>query len=370
MKIGILTFHRALNYGAALQMYALSKVLSKKGHQVYIIDYRNEHIEKAYKSFPFNVFLERRNVIKSFKKFTNRVFSISILQRKRKHFDDFIASYLKVDEKASYSNADISKDYDLYIVGSDQVWNFSITGGVDETYFLHFPKNGNAVKASYAASLEKSNHKFIAENKKRYADLLSNLDLISVRENEVNDLIRPITDKKVVTVLDPTLLLSQKDYDLILEKPKAEKGYVLVYHLSANTELLLSASKIANEKGLDIIEIHARTKPFLNKGKHKQDLSPQEFLGYMKFADFIVTSSFHGTCFSIIFNRPFYVMSKSPSDRQKNLLRSLGLDDRMISTHTQVRTENIIDFTNPNVKLQALVDHSFLFIDEMLSFRK
>jgi hypothetical protein len=369
MKIAILTFHRALNYGAVLQLHALSVVLKAKGCEVTVIDYRNKLIEKKYQSFPFYILFERKNIFQSIKIFTRKILSISIQNKKREKFNQFISQTLQVDSRIANSGKEIRDDFDVYLVGSDQVWNNFITGGFDEAYFLKFPIKKDVVKASYAASLERSNHQFIKKNKEVFLSGLNNLDMISVRENQIEKLIKSISDKQVTTVLDPTLLLSSKDYLNLIKEPK-ERGYVLVYHLSTNKDLLISADKIAKENKLNIIEIYAGINPYISGDRYKQDLSPSEFLGYFKFADFVITSSFHGTCFSIIFKKQFYVISNHSSDRQEYLLESLNIFDRMISSHTMVDINKTVDFLKVSKELDELKKQSINFIDQVLTFKK
>jgi hypothetical protein len=369
MKIAILTFHRALNYGAVLQVYALSKYLEDNGHEAIVIDYRNKLIEKKYQSFPFYILFERKNIFKSLKIFTKKILSISIQNKKRNKFYDFISKNLKVDSRIASEGAQIPNDFEMYLVGSDQVWNNSITGGFDEAYFLKYPTNKNVIKASYAASLEQSNHKFINENKEAFLTNLNYLDKVSVREVQIEKLIKSISNKEVETVVDPTLLLSSSVYEAILEQPK-ERGYVLVYHLSTNKDLLISADKIAKNKNLDIIEIYAGINPYIKGERYKQDLSPNEFLGYFKFADFVITSSFHGTCFSIIFNKQFYVISNHSSDRQSYLLQSLNISNRMISSSKDVQVDELVDFLEVGKQLETLKKHSINFLNEVLAYKK
>ena len=369
MKVAILTFHRALNYGAVLQLYALSKVLKDNGSEPKVVDYRNELVEKKYQSYPFYILFERKNIFRSINIFVKKILSISIQNEKRKKFHEFIEQNLIIDSRVALNGTDIPSDFDVYIAGSDQIWNNSITGGLDDVYFLKYPLNKKVVKATYAASLERSNHIFIKNNKEIFSSNLESLDKISVREKQIENLIQPFSKKEVTTVIDPTLLLSASVYEKLIETPK-ERGYVLVYHLSTNPDLLLSADKIAKEKKLDIIEIFAGINPYIKGDRYKQDLSPNEFLGYFKYADFVITSSFHGTCFSIIFKKQFYVISKDSSDRQSYLLDSLNISERMISSHTSVQIDRIIDFQKVDTQLEILKKHSIKFIKEVLTFKK
>jgi hypothetical protein len=351
MKIGILTFHRALNYGAVLQMYALQTVLIRENHHVEFLDYRNTYLERKYKSINFRVFFERKNIFKSLKMFINKLLTCSLTDLKRTNFKLFIDNYIKISNIQFTSSEEIPKKYDVYVVGSDQVWNTVLTGGFDDVYFFTGLKN--KIKISYAASLEGYNHQFIKNNKEKYKKLLSNFNHISVREKEVNNLLQPIVNKAITTVLDPTLLLNVNDYDSITLEPK-EKDYLIIYHLVWHQELIDTAKKIAEARKLEIIEIHAGVKPFKKTNRHKQTLSPAEFLGYFKNASFVVTTSFHGTCFSIIYKKDFYVLNKSASARQKNILKELNIEDRIIFSNTEAKADLVVDYKLVYPKLEKL----------------
>lgn len=365
MKVGIITFHRAQNYGAVLQMFALQEFIRRRGHEVEFIDYRNKNIESRYKLLPLGILFERKNVFKSIQILKSKVLTIPIRKRKAARFKKFIDAFLTFSKESYYALDQIPKDYDLYITGSDQVWNSTITGGVDEAFFLNFPVKIGARKISYAASTEKYNYPFMVENAELFKKLLGNLDAISVRENDVAEIIRSFTTSEVQVVLDPTLLLESEDYDLIIEKP-SDDNYVLVYHLGWNKELIDIAEAVAGEKGLKIIEIHAGVKPFLNSERHKQELSPSEFLGYVKNADFLITTSFHGTAFSVIFKKQFYVFDNGAAIRQFSLLSSLGIVDRLISNKNQIDWSNSINYDNLSSKLTRLKDLSATFLEENL----
>ena len=353
MKIGIVTFHRAQNYGAVLQMFALQKFLIDNGHQVEFIDYRNKQIEKNYRLIPVHILFERKNIFKSLELFKNKILTFSIRKSKAASFNKFCKKHLNFSPEINVENLESLYNYNILITGSDQVWNSTITGGIDKFYYLDFSVQKGAKRISYAASTEKYNYPFIKSNAKEFSVLMTNFDAISVREHDVAEIIKPLTDKPVHVVLDPTLLLEEHDYHNIISPPKDE-NYILVYHLGWKKELIEIAESMAKEKGLKIIEIHAGVKPFLETKRHKQDLEPEAFLGYLKNATYIITTSFHGTAFSIIFKKEFYVFDNGAAMRQYSLLKSLGIENRLIKKKTEINLIETIDFEKLNLKLESL----------------
>ena len=153
MKIGILTFHRAENFGAVLQVYALQRFLQEKGHEVQVIDYRNRHIEAMYHIFnPYVLFL-RKNIFKSLIAYLSRFRNVGGRKQCKRKYEHFRNEYLKISGRCK-NVADVADFYDCIIAGSDQIWNLHLTGGLDPNYFLAYKKGEGKKKIAYAASSE------------------------------------------------------------------------------------------------------------------------------------------------------------------------------------------------------------------------
>lgn len=363
MKIGILTFHRADNFGAALQSYALQTYLQRKGYDARIVDYRCEAIEQVYSILNYQIFLQRKNLLKSISIFCFNLWNYREMYSKKKAYDLFRSEYLKL---SNCNNKEIENlNYDAYIAGSDQIWNFSLLHGLNKYYFLDFPMPAKALRISYAASSEiASFHLF-----KRYQDdlirLLESFDFLSVRENQLKDELANYTHKDISVCIDPTFLLGCEDYEKILIKP-LETNYILVYHMSETQESVELANFIAERKGLMVVEIHASF--YSNKGKrHKRGLGPLEIAGYIKYADTVITNSFHGGALSIILNKELWVINRYESARLKTLLSNAGLLDRYIKSKNEFK-ENVIDYSKVKSKLESYISTSEQYLNESLNF--
>lgn len=321
LKVGIITFHNAINYGALLQTYALQQSISNMGYGSTVIDYSNCHIDKirkkpCWKEYhnPFNYYNDKS------------IYEIENIKERK--LREFLNTRINTTEKANKDNiSKISDDLDVVFTGSDQVWNDSITD-FDDTYYLDFVPAKK--RCSYAASIGKE--VIPAENIPRMQGLLSNYRAISVREETAKKALESQLGISATRVLDPTLLLSEREYKEIAEKPKGKK-YVLLYMLLYSESLIHSAKKMAKEKGVPIFCINSSGKRI--KGVIDcSDAGVEEWLGLFLNADFIFTNSFHGTAFSINFNKQFNVelppAKIQASSRVKDILKVFALDNQMI----------------------------------------
>lgn len=337
MKIGIITYHSAHNYGAVLQAYALQEYLLKKGHDVQIINYKIKEIENFYRLVKFKKSKHKSiNVArKGIKTLKLHLFERQKLTRKKK-FDDFINNNMNLTipckTLAELRNADF--DFDLMIAGSDQIWNRKHTKGLKPAYFLDFGKK-DAKRISYAASIGED---FIAEEDELvFQRYLKNLDMISVREHKAIDLIQHLTPKKIEEVVDPTQLLEKEDYEKIKEDPKINKDYILVHKMGNPEEIIKVAKKVSEELNLPIV--HNMDKgTFKNEIALSKYMSPGEFLGCIENAKFVITSSFHATSFSLIYGKPFITMPfVGRASRMINLLKNLDLFNHYVENVDELK---------------------------------
>ncbi|MEJ5961328.1 polysaccharide pyruvyl transferase family protein [Pedobacter immunditicola] len=364
-KIGIITFHRAINYGAILQVFALYKILKHMDYDVEVIDYRCASIEKKYKLFSFPFFFRRKNPIFLLKEAYSQLFTLNIRKSRRDKFDDFTKNFLKLTNSSYASPKHIPKNFDVYVAGSDQIWNFHITEGIDDAYFLNFIVEKASKKISYAASLEKKNFTDIMREKALVSKYLNFFNAVSVRESSLIPLIQPLTRNNVVNVLDPTLLLDKAVYTNMSIKPEVNEKYLLVFQLVSKPEVNQLAKHIAEMNDLKIVEIYSDIKPFRwGEENVKQTLSPQAFLGYFEHASFIVTTSFHGTSFSLIFQKQFFVVSSGVDNRQKDLLLSLKLSNRLVTGLKDADLEQLIDYNKVDLTLDKFRTSSLKFLKD------
>lgn len=320
-KIAILTFSRVNNYGAMLQAYALKTVLKDIGAEAEMINYKAPYLEAIFNPNPF-VNRGCGNFIKKLLFLPKNVYI-------RQFFSSFMDKYL--DGKLTYSRAELAnleKNYDCFITGSDQVFNMNLTGG-DETFFLDFVKD-NDKKYSYAASFGKN--EITSEEETLTAPFLKLFKEISVRESTAVPLAERLSSKKVRRDIDPTLLLSAKEWLKIASIPDTKGDYILLYLLNRNAKIIEFAKNLARAKGLKMIMF--TTSPFPRKAVATAASTPQEWLGYFLKAKYVVTNSFHGLAFSINFNKDFFLDLLPPpsnvNSRLENLLELTGLKGRLI----------------------------------------
>lgn len=319
MKVGIITFHRALNYGAVLQAYALQQYLNDIGIENEIIDYRCEYIEEFYKPV-------KASPLRELKTYIRELLFFPYNTKKRKKFESFVKEYIKTSETIYTQDKlrDINDKYDFFITGSDQVWN-SRWSGFDKAYFLDFTENDK--KASYAASFGFDK---IPENEvDEYRRLLSGFQYISVRENTGLQIINQLLQRNAELSLDPTCLIGKDKWKSIAVKPN-ESGYVLLYTLDKSEQLVSFAKEKAKELKAKIVCISDALKK-AEDFEYKGFLSPSEFIGLFENAGYVVTNSFHGLMFSVIFEKHFclqYQLSKgAPNSRLADFVHDFGLEN-------------------------------------------
>lgn len=355
LKVGIITFHNAINYGALLQTYALQRSITSIGYEATVIDYSNSNIDKERKK-PY--WREYRNPLN----YHNDRLIYEIESVKEKKLREFLNTRINKTEKADRDNiSEISSDLDVVFTGSDQVWNDGITD-FDDTYYLDFVPAEK--RCSYAASIGRE--VIPAENIPRMQRLLFNYRAISVREETAKEALESQMGISSTRVLDPTLLLSEKEYKEIAKKP-TEKRYVLLYMLLYSESLVHSAKKMAKEKDVPVFCINSSGKRI----KGVVDCSEagiEEWLGLFLNADFIFTNSFHGTAFSINFNKQFNVelppAKIQASSRVKDILKIFGLENQVIENReTKV---DIIDYELINKTLNSEREKSEEFLIKVI----
>lgn len=363
MKIGILTFHCAHNYGAVLQCFALQEVLKSLGHDVKVIDYRPSYLVYAYKTLKLILSRHPRWMLKhtiiEFLKFS---------KEKRRHqvFSEFIEG--KLDLSPRCDAISFVSNMDAYIFGSDQIWNPGITSGFDDIYWGRLPfEKGNRKYITYAVSMGKES--MTSEEQRRIEDNLKNFDAVSVRESSLKNLLAPLTDKRVVQVLDPTLLVPRTVWNK-LDDNVEEGKYILVYQVRQDPNTMKIAKHIAQQINAKIVILEAAVN-WRNESERKSCASPEDFVAYIKHASCVVTTSFHGTAFSVIFNKPFYTLKfgDSTDARSRSLLHSLHLENRMIDKRDRPSFSDI-DYSEANEALNQWRKESMNFLIESLGQKK
>lgn len=352
MKVGLLTFHRAHNYGAVLQAYALQTALERMGHDASFVDY-----EISSMLFMYKWRCGLRSIVNRYF-FTLGIKRFFIMLLKKKRYDRFVSFTSQYLKQSNTGLSNLDNEFDVIAIGSDQVLNPGLTGGVNNAYWGVLPTFSKRL-IMYAASTRpyELTPKQIVDAKQN----LKKFSALSVREPYTADFLRPLTEKDIEVVLDPTLLLSVEEWDIIAAKRQRTSPYMFYYYLDSNDCELDYVRKLAKEKGLKLITIGCFNESYSSLSSFCA--GPSEFLSWIKYADYVVTSSFHCTVFSIIFNKQFSVMpiSGKKDYRVTHLLDTFGFGDRMI--RDKIFNDAIIDkwdFVNTKLKELPLKSLDFL----------
>lgn len=330
-SVAIITMHRVLNYGSVLQTLALFKYIEQLGYDVTIVDYvfPNEyHLKFASKSAPKPS--DRSWLWNHLNGLCNRLLKNNP-QNKLRSFNEFIAVNMKLSE--SYGTAsDLKKDpfiADIYITGSDQVWNHRYIGE-DLTFALDWVTDDKAEKISYASSFGSKNCPPLFG--KKLLPYLKQYKYISLRED--NDLLSNNNVKYEIT-LDPTFLLDKNQWLEFFDPEPLVKGkYLLCYLIGYSYNPFPYVDKLTKhieaQTNLKVVMISGDPINMLKGYKLFNDIGPREFLNLFYNASMVLTTSFHGTAFAINFNKPFLTVVDSSSDndnRQRNIVELVGLDE-------------------------------------------
>lgn len=352
-KAGIVTFHKAHNYGALLQAYALKRTLERLSINVVFIDFDNESLDKNYRLFPkisnsslsYNV----KQIIKTLLDF-NRKF------KRHKRFNEFIDKHLH-----SYAINESKLKLDLVFLGSDQIWNPNITGQLEPIFFGQHPNLDVDKVVSYAASMGNGMNKLNLNDK--FKNLLLGVDCIGVREKALKTILDESFDVHCQHNLDPTLLLNKSDWDELADDSEVSQNkYILIYEVEKHPNTHAVVKYIQELLNCNVLVVSAKTSHLVDKSIITS-ASPREFVSLFKNASFVVTTSFHGTVFSIINNIPFYTLKFGDGidNRSSGLLSMLDLNDRHIKDESQIK-EHMVDFTNANRLLELERNTSIEYI--------
>ena len=321
-RVGILTYHSANNYGTCLQAYALQEAIEKAGGSAEIIRFQGEKL--AVPPVGRQGLMARLidMIVKTGAKVVKGIAQPAFESFRRDYFH-----YSKAVDSKTISDA--NDVYDLFVSGSDQVWNYHIAG--DLGVYLQRFVNDPGKRGSYAASFGIT--ELSAEWEQEYREALEGFRYLSVRETEGADLIRELTGREATVVVDPTQLIDATEWDKVMKPVRTPKQYIFVYQLGLSSRLLAFARALSRETGLPLVFT-----PFpvgqLVPGRYHPAISPAQWLYLMRHADYVVTNSFHGTAFSIGFQKNFFsevsANLSALSSRIVGMLDRYGLKNRLI----------------------------------------
>ena len=327
-KIATITFHASYNYGSNLQAYALQEYVKKiceNKCEYKIINLRNIKNKEMYSMYR----KEKRflSQMKNLITFINR----KELKIKSERFEEFINKRLNVTKEYE-SLEELKKanfDYDYYISGSDQLWNLNAYD-FDWANYLEFVNKGK--KISYAASFGPKEQRWNEQEKTRVARNLKKYDNISVREQGSFNNVKTLTGIEPEINVDPTMLLNKYEWDKLITKEKIVKEkYILFYTLEPDKNMIKMVERVSKILKLPVVITKFNNKfDALCRFKKLYDTGPIEFLNLVKNAELVLSSSFHGTIFSILFNRPFFAIRGNKDFRIQTLLKKMKLEDRTI----------------------------------------
>lgn len=356
MKIGILTQHFLLNYGGIIQNFALQQVLLKLGHEPLTFEHDTCYSRTRWFLRSAKHILKSHSLkgLPAYPTYKGRIGN--------KNFIKFVLKNIRSVTVKDFTSG-LTQKYGLeaYIVGSDQVWRPAFNLGPRlGNMFLDFAGD-DVKKLSYAASFGCKEWEYTEEQERRCGMLSKRFDAISVREASGVDLCKEHFGVDATLVLDPTLLLDKEDYAKVCaEVPKKQK-HIFVYSLVVSEGVLAVAEKVANTMGITVVVKQAGDKV-------KQEDTIEDWFAEFRDADYVVTDSFHGMVFSIIFNKPFSIVM-NPSggnDRYLSLLSHLGLMERIVNGETP-SSNSTINWQEVNLKLTDLKKTSLLFLRNNLN---
>lgn len=361
MKIATITCHDVYNYGASLQAYALQEYCKQLGYDYKIIDYKPPYLSNHYRLDIVNNLRYDKPLIKQLYLLAKLPGRLMVRSRKRR-FDEFTSNYLILTNRRYSSIDDLTKSCpkaDIYIAGSDQIWNTLFANGRDPAFYLDFV-GSNGRRISYAASFatDKIQNGYEVFVKK----MLGNFDAVSVREYSALTILNSLGKFDATLVCDPVFLLEKNYWEKLVENTSAHnKEYIFVYDCEKSPKLGEIARELHRQTGLPIYRVSDIYGRYSSKNFSKS--GPIEFLALLKNARYVVANSFHALAFSLIFKKDFFIVKRSDgtSSRIRDLLEYLNLSDRLINSFAEVCVTEI-DFSVSVSKLEELIEISKMYL--------
>lgn len=328
-KIATITFHSSYNYGSNLQAYALQEYVKKicEDSEYNIINLRTDKQKELYKTC-----FERSGLVNKIKSIVTFNEKKAKMRRKEK-FEFFINNFLQITKE--YETLEQLKqdnlNYDYYISGSDQLWNLNAKD-FDWANFLEFAESGK--KISYSASFGPTKQNWNDTEKERIKKDLLEYACLSVREQGSFNNVKELTNLEPEINIDPTLLLTKEEWINLIEKePLIKKDYIFLYNLKWDKEIIQIAKRVSKILKMPVVVTQRTLRAEVFYGFEKKfDTGPLEFLNLLYNSKLVLSSSFHGTVFSILFNKPFYAINGAEDFRINTLLKKMNLENRTIES--------------------------------------
>ena len=366
-KIATITFHASYNHGSNLQAYALQayvKKLCNNDCKYNIINLRTPIQQEMYKTC-----FEKQGIKNKIKRVIKAPEKKDLLKRKEK-FEDFINQKLQVTKEYKFLEEikDDNLSYDYYISGSDQLWNLNARD-FDWANYLEFVKKGKRI--SYAASFGPKKQTWNNEEKERIRKDLLLYDYLSGIEQGCFNNLKELTNIEPEINIDQTMLLNKDEWMKIIDvNPLVNKDYIFLYNLKGEKEIIKIAKKVSKITQMPIVVTQRTLRSEIFYGFEKRfDAGPLEFLNLILNAKLVLSSSFHGTVFSILFNKPFYAINGAKDFRISTLLEKMNLKNRTIEIdNVEEKCKKIydIEFKEANALLEAEREKSKIYLKKAL----
>lgn len=374
-KIGLVTTYRIDNYGTKLQAFAMQVAVENLGFETEIIDYYPAYDMRPYRLFPKLFSKLTKTVLKQRK--NDKMCSKELSLWRHKAIDSMDVVLHRSPSIKGYSNLKRKvADYDAFICGSDQIWASS--NMITDYFNLNFV-NGKKRTIAYAPSFGTSNIPNRMEQK--YRHFLNNIEYLSVREKSGVDIIKKISGRDALQVIDPTLLVGKEVWDNLIRnnsKQKKEGKYILCYFLGESESHRKMVERLSLHTGCRIICFPHMKKYILAdeqlSGEKIYNASPIDFITLIRNSTYVCTDSFHGTVFSILYHKCFFTFERylnntiaSTNTRIHSLLSSLALEDRIINNDKDlIYYDNNIKYDDVDNRLQAMRCVSISFLENAL----
>ena len=377
MRIAITTWYGGINAGTFFQLYGLYTYLKKKGHYVEVIRYEsqpNDFLPKGFLYYLFqfkNGFLKKINSIIERKRLKRIIEPYKLESELRNNrFQEFYDQIKFTERVCSDEDFErLNERFDIFIVGSDQIWNPTL---LNRRYLLDYVHH-DKLKVSYGPSVGTSFiFKKALDNYKKY---LFDFDYISTREKVLQNALTAILNKTVQHVLDPSMLISKEEYLKIAEYPLQipKKSYLLCYFMPNNKNEEEKIRRYAQKHSLQIVSMVMNSYSYTIKDAViYASAGPRQFVGLIENAAVVMTSSFHCSLFSIMLNQDLFVFehklagkSANISTRYIELLETFGLKHRLIGENEDIDGKHLekIDYHYVNQVFQAQFKNSVDFLE-------
>lgn len=353
MKIGIITIHKSPNYGASLQSFALYSFINSLGYDCEIIDLHRPTHSDYIQSLEYVEYRKPQgSLLQKLKKLIKRLIRGKSSSVAKPLTDEAAVKFEKFNSPMNCSIPYLSIDqlyanpplYDVYVTGSDQLWNPTMKFCI-EPYFLTFAPKG-ARKISYATSVAVSS--LLPNEERDYCQWLKDYESISVREQSAVELISRLSGKEVTQVSDPTFLLSYDEWKRYSSDIDIHKPYILLFTLGYRKELADYAHKLSNESGVKMVYL-CLSHPYINVSYTiERNSGPSEFLTYIANAEMVITDSFHGTAFCMhMHTKNFftYISNKKRGSRITDMLAKFNLSEHLLGDSLDKSYNQLCSYT-------------------------